>query len=124
MRKSVLGWLGVACLVGVGCASGEDDSVETQSAARELGTSGPLVSAAEQQDVLGPLREMAVNEAAVEAHAGRPLRLIPVEGPAVSDSVAQESPGVNALTTSGLNFAGVGDGDYGFSPNAAPPDTN
>jgi hypothetical protein len=23
-----------------------------------------------------------------------------------------------------LNFAGVGDGDYGFTPNAAPPDTN
>src|SRR5260370_12626779 len=27
-------------------------------------------------------------------------------------------------TTSGLNFAGVGDGDYGFVLNAAPPDTN
>jgi len=27
-------------------------------------------------------------------------------------------------TTGGLNFAGVGDGDYGFSPDAAPPDTN
>ncbi len=27
-------------------------------------------------------------------------------------------------TTNGLNFAGVGNGDYGFSPNAAPPDTN
>ena len=33
---------------------------------------------------------------------------------------------VNPLvaTTSGLNFAGVGNGDYGFTPNAAPPDTN
>ena len=27
-------------------------------------------------------------------------------------------------TTAGLNFAGVGNGDYGFAPNAAPPDTN
>ena len=26
--------------------------------------------------------------------------------------------------TAGLNFAGVGHGDYGFTPNAAPPDTN
>src|SRR5207302_10530254 len=29
-----------------------------------------------------------------------------------------------ATTTAGLNFAGVGNGDYGFTPNAAPPDTN
>jgi len=27
-------------------------------------------------------------------------------------------------TTSGLNFAGVGQGDYGFTVHAAPPDTN
>ncbi len=27
-------------------------------------------------------------------------------------------------TTAGLQFAGVGNGDYGFAPNAAPPDTN
>jgi hypothetical protein len=27
-------------------------------------------------------------------------------------------------TTAKLNFAGVGNGDYGFAPNAAPPDTN
>jgi hypothetical protein len=27
-------------------------------------------------------------------------------------------------TTAGLNFPGVGNGDYGFVPNAAPPDTN
>ena len=32
---------------------------------------------------------------------------------------------VPALATAGgQNFAGVGDGDYGFAPNAAPPDTN
>src|SRR5258708_7494195 len=28
---------------------------------------------------------------------------------------------VSAATTPGLGFAGVGDGDYGFAPNAAPP---
>jgi hypothetical protein len=27
-------------------------------------------------------------------------------------------------TTAGLNFPGAGNGDYGFVPNAAPPDTN
>jgi hypothetical protein len=29
-----------------------------------------------------------------------------------------------AVTSPGLNFAGVGDGDYGFIPDSAPPDTN
>jgi hypothetical protein len=28
------------------------------------------------------------------------------------------------VTTAGLSFPGVGNGDYGFAPNAAPPDTN
>jgi hypothetical protein len=38
----------------------------------------------------------------------------------------QASPSVSpaAATTPGLGFAGVGTGDYGFSPDAAPPDTN
>ena len=36
-------------------------------------------------------------------------------------SPIRNSPQINA--TSGLNFAGIGDGDYGFSPNSMPPDT-
>ena len=36
----------------------------------------------------------------------------------------QSAAGPAVATTSGLNFAGVGNGDYGFAPNAAPPDTN
>ena len=36
----------------------------------------------------------------------------------------QTSAGAQVATTSGLNIPGVGSGDYGFSPNAAPPDTN
>jgi len=38
--------------------------------------------------------------------------------------VLQTSAGSLAATTAGLGFAGVGNGDYGFAPNAAPPDTN
>ena len=38
--------------------------------------------------------------------------------------MVQTSFGSLAATTSGLGFAGVGNGDYGFAPNAAPPDTN
>jgi hypothetical protein len=40
------------------------------------------------------------------------------------DGALQTTPLPLAGTTNGLNFAGVGAGDYGFSPNAAPPDTN
>ena len=37
----------------------------------------------------------------------------------VTGSIAPDFAG-----TIGLSFPGVGTGDYGFSPNAAPPDTN
>jgi hypothetical protein len=40
------------------------------------------------------------------------------------DPVLQTSAGPLVATTGGLNIAGVGNGDYGFAPNAAPPDTN
>ena len=41
------------------------------------------------------------------------------------DSAVQSSTsGPHVATTAGLNFAGVGQGDYGFSDDAAPPDTN
>jgi hypothetical protein len=36
----------------------------------------------------------------------------------------QTSAGPLVNATSGISIAGVGTGDYGFAPNAAPPDTN
>jgi hypothetical protein len=39
------------------------------------------------------------------------------------DPVIQNTQGTQVATSAGLNFAGVGNGDYGFVPNAAPPDT-
>ena len=55
----------------------------------------------------------------------RPLRLIGPNGSGQSDGALQAAAtGPAVATTSGLNFAGVGNGDYGFAPNAAPPDTN
>jgi hypothetical protein len=41
-----------------------------------------------------------------------------------SDPVIQTAPAGPLAPTPGLNFAGVGNGDYGFTPNSAPPDTN
>src|SRR5262252_8189850 len=56
----------------------------------------------------------------------RPLRLLSPGQAALNqpDPVIQATVGPRVATTSGLSFAGVGNGDYGFTPNAAPPDTN
>lgn len=47
--------------------------------------------------------------------------------PAADSSAAQNGPtgvfGPLVATTNGLNFAGLGQGDYGFNVNSAPPDT-
>ena len=40
------------------------------------------------------------------------------------DGALQSSMGTPVGTVDGLNFAGVGQGDYGFSDSFAPPDTN
>ncbi|HEV2202754.1 MAG TPA: hypothetical protein VGR73_23290 [Bryobacteraceae bacterium] len=74
-------------------------------------------------DVSGPLQAMSRPPLAGPKHETPLFRLHgPVSGQ--SDPVVQTSAGPLVGTTVGLNFAGVGDGDYGFTPNAAPPDTN
>src|SRR5713226_7410963 len=82
------------------------------------------VTPATHHDVSPPLREI---EQRIEKRGFRikPVGPIPHE-PSVSveDPVVQTTVGPLVGTAAGLNFPGVGDGDYGFVPNAAPPDTN
>jgi len=82
------------------------------------------VSNAIQHDVSRPLRDMP-NPPRSDVPREKPLKSIP-HGAAANqqDPVVQTVAGPLVGTTSGLNFAGVGNGDYGFAPNAAPPDTN
>ena len=55
----------------------------------------------------------------------KPLRLIPPVGSGTgTDTAVQAITGPLASTSGGLNFAGVGNGDYGFTDQYAPPDTN
>ena len=90
---------------------------------------GPVeVSGAVQSDVSPPVRDLLAavspSSRSDHSHRDRPLRTF---GPAHGggpDGALQTTPGPVLATTSGLNFAGVGNGDYGFAPNAAPPDTN
>ena len=91
---------------------------------------GPVeVSAAVAADVSAPVRDLtgaAPTASTDKAKHEKPLRVLPNMGNALNqpDGALQSSPGPLVGTTGGLNFAGVGNGDYGFVPNAAPPDTN
>jgi hypothetical protein len=51
------------------------------------------------------------------------IPLPPVSG-SMGDGALQTIPGPALSVNAGISFAGVGNGDYGFAPNAAPPDTN
>ena len=81
----------------------------------------------EKHDVSLPLRDLKSSGTGTSGpNIERPLRLIPNSGNALghADSVLQTNVGPQLATTAGLNFAGVGEGDYGFSDTVAPPDTN
>jgi hypothetical protein len=85
---------------------------------------GPEVSPDTHHDVSPPLRDMKVPPGLQLRHE-RPHRHIPRDLHANAvDPVVQATASALVATTAGLNFAGVGNGDYGFTPNAAPPDTN
>lgn len=58
-------------------------------------------------------------------NADHPVKALPLHGtPGTTDGAVQTQPLPLVSATGGLSFAGVGNGDYGFAPNAAPPDTN
>src|SRR5438477_1453838 len=74
-------------------------------------------------DVSPPLRDVP-NPPRSDVPREKPLRLIPHAVHDLQDPVVQTAGGPLVNTTVGLNIAGVGNGDYGFRPNAAPPDPN
>jgi hypothetical protein len=76
-----------------------------------------------------PLRDMAPMPPRGERHEAPPIRVFPRTGmaiaPRVSVDTALQTQSVAAASIGNVtSFAGVGNGDYGFAPNAAPPDTN
>lgn len=84
------------------------------------------VQQAINHDVSPPLRDIARPPQPRAIREAEPARRLPVQFSPVQqeDSVVQRMAGPLVGTTPGLNFAGVGNGDYGFAPDAAPPDTN
>src|SRR5438132_1906569 len=99
------------------------ESVQSQNASSSSG--GPDILDM-HHDVSAPLRDTPAVAADGRRHREKPLFPFRAHGPSrnLFDPVLQSSPGPFVATTSGLNFAGIGNGDYGFVPNAAPPDTN
>src|SRR5215469_221229 len=77
-----------------------------------------------------PLRDMAPMPVRGERHEAPPLRLLPRKGgpipaPPGTPDTALQTVGIAAPSIGNVtSFPGVGNGDYGFAPNAAPPDTN
>lgn len=99
-------------------------SAAAQGASAAAVNGKPEVSPAAHHDVSAALRDLP---AAARPYPARekPLRLLPRGITSRQpDPVVQTLPGSYVATTAGLNLAGVGNGDYGFVPNAAPPDTN
>src|SRR5438874_3338121 len=105
------------------CGRSPEQTAETQDI-----TAGPeiVVLNAIHSDVSAPLRDTPALAPDTRTHREKPLFPFHAQGPASNqlDPVLQSSAGPLVATTAGLNFAGLGSGDYGFIPNAAPPDTN
>src|SRR5712692_8431908 len=82
------------------------------------------VSAAVHHDVSPPLWSIPSKAQHLQRndHPVHPLPIAP--GQPQPDPALQTNGSIVATPSTSLSFAGVGDGDYGFAPNAAPPDTN
>lgn len=93
--------------------------------AEPAGPAGPAeVSQSVAHDVSAPLGDAPVSPSARNL-TERPLRITGMNfGAATQPDGALQQTAVAAAATLGIGFAGVGKGDYGFTPNAAPPDTN
>jgi hypothetical protein len=86
---------------------------------------GVEVTPAVQQDVSGPLSQLGPTAPSAANLRERPLRFTgPGSSPNQPDGAVQAPATTQVATTNGLNFAGVGKGDYGFSVLYSPPDTN
>jgi hypothetical protein len=85
---------------------------------------GVEVSAAVRHDVSPRLDHLSPTAPSAANLRERPLRLVgPGSTPNQPDGATQQTAGSAAEAILGTGFAGVGKGDYGFSPAYAPPDT-
>ena len=96
---------------------------------------GPIVIWETKHDVSPPLRNMPIYHGGATKKEAEKWRRLPMP-PQASTSQMSAEPGLNRdaaiqtsattalAATSGLSFEGLGNGQYGFTVNSAPPDTN
>jgi hypothetical protein len=122
--KIFLRSLSVSALIALALASVTVRPAAAQNAQVQR---NPIIIHEDHHDTSAPLREIIPNmpveytetHVARDPQTGRP----PIIGTGPDTAVQTETlPRVSAKI--GLNFAGVGEGDYGFSDSVAPPDTN
>jgi hypothetical protein len=101
-------------------ASGQGQQAQQQQVAL------PEIKQSIQHDVSPPLRDIARPPQPRLTREAEPVRRLPVQLARTEqqDAAVQTIVGPLVGTIPGLSFAGVGNGDYGFAPDAAPPDTN
>ena len=114
-------WIAFSGVI-VGCVGGGADE-DTNSVVQSVETSGDI-----KHDMSPPLGGLTPlpQDGGGDKHEKKLHLFAPPDGLArgESDPVAQTGVPVPSAATGLLNIAGVGNGDYGFTPNAAPPDTN
>ena len=72
-----------------------------------------------------PLRDMKQIIPEEEGHRDKPIRLLVPAAPTGAPDTALQTAAVSAPAVGNVNsFDGIGQGALGFTPNAAPPDTN
>ena len=105
------------------------NSLSAKAAKPDPNQVGPVeVSSAVYSDLSAPVRDLtgvSPTAATDKEKKEKPLRILPNMGNALNspDGALQTGSAPLAGTTGGLNFAGVGQGDYGFTDRYAPPDT-
>jgi hypothetical protein len=105
-----------------------DPGAGNNNEAENEGGATLVVQSAVAQDVSPPLGSIGSAPQAPGMIPVEPVFLLPSAANFPPnrqvDPAAQQAAGPLVATSAGLSFAGVGNGDYGFAPNAAPPDTN
>src|SRR5690242_9258301 len=115
VKTPALWCAGMMMVLGMGNAAKAQDGYQME------------VIQANHQDESQPLKNiapLAPDSKREREHPLHPIHPLQANGTPPPDGALQENANQAIATSAGLNFEGLGQGAYGFSPDAAPPDTN
>jgi len=128
MPKKLVG-ISILVLLAAMIALGGAVYTNSHATAKTPQHAAPVVYQTIHQDVSAPLSSYTPQKAVKpnDPEGGTRKQFVPVghAGDKRTDTAIQSAaPRPLVSTTAGLSFAGVGQGDYGYSDTVAPPDTN